>query len=252
MQEMGSARLFRMVGVIAGVVSLLTAGELTTAHAGDSGPLGPGTVTYDAGPLPAGLHEFRVVTVRGQVVDGVCEHSMPTQHRAGGGPLIVQQIAYNPATCTDLVREGRGPGPGAAGTTSAVLPGTASSGVACNGYNEIHTAWFDPVGIEVSAVTTCISDPSTCSSGDFRQWFEPSGWIESSHTLGGSHDGSWCYGYSFEHMHNTPFCGGTDIYYNPSSYGQDAGGEESGNPNTWVSGCDANLLHYTWELDPGP
>ena len=116
MQEMGSARLFRMVGVIAGVVSLLTAGELTTAHAGDSGPLGPGTVNYDAGPLPAGLHEFRVVTVRGQVVDGVCEHSMPTQHRAGGGPLIVQQIAYNPATCTDLVREGRGPGPGAAGT----------------------------------------------------------------------------------------------------------------------------------------
>jgi hypothetical protein len=252
MQEMGSARLFRKVCVIAGVVSLSTAGGLTAADAGDSGPLGPGTITYDVRPLPAGLGEFKVVAVPGQVVNGVCEHSLPTQDRAGGGPLIVQQVAYNPATCTDLIREGRGPGPGAAGTTSAALYGAASSGVPCNGHNEIHTAWFDPLGIEVSAVTTCISNPSTCSSGDIRQWFEPSGWIESSHTLGGSYDGNWCYGYSFEHMHNTPFCGGTDIYYDPSTYGQDAGGDESGNPNTRVTGCDANLLHYTWELDPGP
>jgi hypothetical protein len=236
---------------IACVVPVVTAGGLTAAYAVDSGPLGPGTIRYDVSPAQAGLHQFQVVAVPGQVVKGVCEHAVPMRDRVGGGPLIVQQVAYNPGTCTDLVREGRGPGPGAAGTNSA-LYGSASSGVACNGYDEIHTAWFDPVGIEVSAVTTCITVPPTCSSGDVRHWFGPSGWIESSHTLGGSYDGNWCYGYSFEHMHNSPFCGGTDIYYNPSSYGQDASGEESGNPNTWVSGCDANLLHYTWELDPGP
>src|SRR5438105_4401165 len=251
MHEMAFSRLFRKIGTVAGVVSLLTAGGLITADAGDSGPLGPGTITYDVGPGQAGLQQFQVVTVPGRLVNGVCEHSAPTPGPAGGGPLIVQQVAFNPATCTDLVREGRASGPAAAGTSSVVLPGTASSGVACNGDNEISTAWFDPVGVKVSAVTTCISDPTTCISGDFREWFVPSGWIESSHTLGGSYNGNWCYGYSFEHMHNTPFCGGTDIYYNPNSYGKDASGEESGNPNTWVSGCDAQLLHYTWELDSG-
>ena len=43
MKEMGSTRLVRMVGAVAGVVSLLTAGGLTTADAADSGPLGAGT-----------------------------------------------------------------------------------------------------------------------------------------------------------------------------------------------------------------
>src|SRR2546429_5218464 len=124
MKEMGSTRLVRMVSAVAGVVSLLTAGGLTTADASDSGPLGPGTVTYDVSPAQAGLDEFQVVAVPGQVVNGVCEHSVPIQDRAGGGPLIVQQVAFNPATCTDLVREGRGPGPGAAGTTPPVLYGT--------------------------------------------------------------------------------------------------------------------------------
>src|SRR5438105_7672022 len=227
MHERVFARLFRKVAVVAAVASLLTAGGLTTADAADSGPLGAGTVTYDVSPGQAGLVRFQVLTVPGHFVNGVCEHGVPTPGASGGGPLVVQQVAYNPATCTDLVREGRASGPVAAATSSAGLPGTASSGVACNGGNEIYTSWFDPVGIKVSAVTTCISDPSTCTSGDFREWFVPSGWVESSHTLGGSYDGNWCYGYSFEHMHNTPFCGGTDIYYNPHSYRQDARREES-------------------------
>src|SRR5436305_14388478 len=108
---MGFARPFRMAGVIAGVVSLVTAGGLTPAAAADSGSLGPGSVTYDVSPAQAGLDQFQVVAVPGQVVNGVCEHSVPTQAPAGVGPLIVQQIAFDPATCTDLVREGRGAGP---------------------------------------------------------------------------------------------------------------------------------------------
>src|SRR2546430_17691561 len=101
MHEMGSARLFRKVGMIAGVVSLSTAGGLTTAYAGDSGPLGPGTVTYDVSPAQAGLDEFQVVAVPGQVVNGVCEHSVPIQDRAGGGPLIGKPVAFKPTTCTE-------------------------------------------------------------------------------------------------------------------------------------------------------
>jgi hypothetical protein len=64
--------------------------------------------------------------------------------------------------------------------------------------------------------------------------------------------GTWCYGETYEHMHNTPFCGGTDIYYDPNAFGSDTEGNEDGKPNTWVSGCASQLLHYTWQFDPEP
>src|SRR5438445_12622335 len=118
MQEVGFARLIRTLGMTAGVVSLFTAAGFTTADAADPGPLGPGAITYDVSPNQAGLNEFQVVAVPGQVVNGVCEHAMPMKALAGGEPLIVQQVAYNPATCTDLVREGRGPGSRVASSSS--------------------------------------------------------------------------------------------------------------------------------------
>lgn len=213
-------------------------------------------IYYSVSPAQAGLTRFTTLWIKGDSVNGICRHTMhlPKQYRSKN-PLIIQQIAYNPATCSDLVREGSGPGIQSIKRQSqaTVKPlGFSSSNGGCNGFYEIYTTWFDPVGINVSAVTTCAEDQSgPCTVGDEREWYTPSGWTEASHALDKYTSGSWCYGDTYEHMHNTPFCGGTDIYYNPSQFESDTAGDEDGNPYTSVSGCDSGLLHYTWQYDPG-
>lgn len=235
------------------LVTLCAASWVGTATAASGVDVSRGVIYYNVSPAQAGLSQFTTVWIKGKVVNGVCHHIVQMQNRSSKAPLIIQQIAYNPATCSDLVREGYG-----SGLQSRLHPlsnyGFATSGAGCYGYNEIYTTWWDPAGINVSAVTTCIGDPSSClfsDIGDKREWYTYSGWIEVSDRLASGGDGNWCYGESYNHMHNTPFCGGTDIYYNPNTYGQDLAGAEYGNPNTWVTGCDSGLLHYTWQLDPG-
>lgn len=247
MSKVAFVRSIRWVVMSVVLATLYAASGTGTVAAANNVDKGGGVIYYNVSPAQAGLTQFTTIWIKGEMVKGVCHHTMQLQNRSSEVPLIIQQIAYNPATCSDLVREGHGPG-----LLSRVHPdGSSSSGYGCDGFNEIYTTWWDPVGINISAVRTCISDPSTCFVGDLREWYSYSGWTEVSDTLGITYNSNWCYGKSYNHMYNRPFCGGTNIYYNPNTYGQDLAGDEYGNPNTWATGCDTGLLHYTWELDPG-
>jgi len=226
----------------------------TSSGAGTTTASNTNIIYYPVDPAQAGLTQFTTRWMKGELVNGVCRHIIDLPKQPGNTLWSVQQIAYNPTTCSDLVREGTGPGLHQIHhhSLATVQPqGASSSNGGCHGHFELSTRWQDPLGITLSRVVTCAREISgQCQAGDHREWYTLSGWTEVKHSLKQVTRGTWCYGETYEHMHNTPFCGGTDIYYDPSAFGSDTEGNEDGNPNTWVSGCASQLLHYTWQFDP--